>query len=182
MTLRMTTLSPLLLVAVLAAGCGSSSSKSSSSSASTNAAGAAPYGAPSSSTSAASTASPGAATAKPITIKTKHDKKLGTILAAGPKNMTVYLWDADTGTSSNCSGKCAKVWPPVIGKPSASGKALSGDLGTSMRADGATQVTYKGHPLYYFEKDKDAGDAYGQGNKGFGAAWWVLSPSGKAIT
>ncbi len=43
------------------------------------------------------------------------------------------------------------------------------------------QVTYKGHPLYYFAKDGDAGDAYGQGSKSFGAGWYVLAPSGKKI-
>jgi predicted lipoprotein with Yx(FWY)xxD motif len=42
-------------------------------------------------------------------------------------------------------------------------------------------VTYKGHPLYYFVKDKDDGDAYGQGTKAFGASWYVLTPSGNKI-
>jgi predicted lipoprotein with Yx(FWY)xxD motif len=60
----------------------------------------------------------------------------------------------------------------------AAGAASSADLGTITRSDGTTQVTYKGHPLYFFAKDKDSGDAYGQGVKGFGADWYVLSPSG----
>ena len=58
---------------------------------------------------------------------------------------------------------------------------MAADLGTITRPDGTTQVTYKGHPLYYFRKDGDAGDAYGQGAKAFGAGWYVLAPSGNKI-
>ena len=61
------------------------------------------------------------------------------------------------------------------------GGASSGDIGTITRTDGTKQVTYKGHPLYYYVKDKDHGDAYGQGVKSFGAAWYVLGPSGNKI-
>jgi len=43
------------------------------------------------------------------------------------------------------------------------------------------QVTYKGHPLYFFEKDKDDGDAYGQGSNAFGAGWYVLAPKGSKV-
>ena len=42
-------------------------------------------------------------------------------------------------------------------------------------------MTYRGHPLYYFVKDGDAGDAYGAGVKGFGAGWYTLAPSGHKI-
>ncbi len=117
-----------------------------------------------------------------MTIATKHGK-LGTILAAGPKHLTVYLFEADKGSSSSCSGACAKVWPPVTseGKATASGSAVSGDLGTTMRSDGTQQVTYKGHPLYFYDDDKDSGDAYGQGSKAFGAGWYVLKPSGEKL-
>ena len=67
------------------------------------------------------------------------------------------------------------------GKPTAGKGALASLLGTTPRPDGTTQVTYKGHPLYYFAKDKDAGDSYGQGSKSFGAGWYVLAPSGNKI-
>jgi predicted lipoprotein with Yx(FWY)xxD motif len=156
---------------VLLAGCGSSSS-SSSTAASTAAS------TPTQSTAAPTTASSGSA----MTIASKHGK-LGTILAAGPKHLTVYLFEADKGTSSTCSGACAKVWAPVTteGKPTASGGAVSGDLGTTMRSDGSEQVTYKGHPLYFYDDDKDSGDAYGQGSKAFGAGWYVLKPSGEKV-
>jgi predicted lipoprotein with Yx(FWY)xxD motif len=113
---------------------------------------------------------------------TKHSK-LGTLLAAGPKKLTVYLFEADKGDASTCSGACASAWPPVRteGNPAVSGAVESGKLGTITRSDGTKQVTYDGHPLYFFERDKDSGDAYGQGVDAFGAEWYVLSPSGKKI-
>ena len=58
---------------------------------------------------------------------------------------------------------------------------MSADLGTVTRSDGETQVTYKGHPLYYSSRDKDDEDAYGQGSKAFGAGWYVMSPSGHKV-
>ena len=54
-------------------------------------------------------------------------------------------------------------------------------LGTSKRADGTKQVTYKGHPLYYFIQDKKAGETNGQNVDAFGAEWYVISPAGKKI-
>ena len=154
----------------LLAGCGSSSSSSSS-------AASAPASTPTQSTAASTTAS-----SSGVAVQSKHGK-LGTILAAGPKHLTVYLFEADKGTTSACSGACAKVWPPVTteGKPTASGGAVSADLGTTMRSDGTEQVTYKGHPLYFYDDDKDSGDAYGEGSKQFGASWYVLKPNGSKV-
>jgi predicted lipoprotein with Yx(FWY)xxD motif len=56
-------------------------------------------------------------------------------------------------------------------------------LDTSQRefSEGGTQVTYNGHPLYLYVKDKDDGDSYGEGVNGFGASWYVLAPSGKKV-
>ncbi len=54
-------------------------------------------------------------------------------------------------------------------------------LGTITRADGTMQVTYDGHPLYYFTADTAAGTAHGQGVKAFGAEWYVVSASGSKI-
>jgi predicted lipoprotein with Yx(FWY)xxD motif len=161
---------PAILAAAILAGCGSSSSSNSSSGSS------APAPAASSSQSSGSTSTP----AKAVTITTKHDK-FGTVLAAGSKQLTVYLFEADQTSRSNCMAACASNWPPVIGKPKAVSRAQSSDLSTITRSDGQLQVTYQGHPLYYFVKDKDAGDAYGQGLKAFGAEWFVLAPSGHKI-
>jgi predicted lipoprotein with Yx(FWY)xxD motif len=161
-----------LAAALLIAACGSSGNKTASTSAATSSAASNnPY----SSSSSASSSTQAAL------ISTKHDKKLGTILAVGPKHLTVYLFEGDSGQSSSCTGACASVWPPVSGKPHAMAGAMGADLGTIKRSDGTTQVTYKGHPLYLYVKDKDDGDAYGEGLKQFGAEWYALSSSGKKV-
>lgn len=160
--------------ALLAAGCGSSGKSSSTTSA--GSAASTQAATPAGTTTAASG---GAGTS----ITVKRASKLGTVLAAGPKKMTVYLFEADKGTTSNCSGACVTAWPPVTtsGAPVASHGALGADLGTIKRSDGITQVTYKGHPLYYFVKDKDSGDVYGEGVKAFGAPWYAISPKGSKV-
>jgi predicted lipoprotein with Yx(FWY)xxD motif len=115
-------------------------------------------------------------------VSTKH-VKLGTVLATGPKMRTIYLFEADKGAASACTGACAQVWPPVTttGSPTAGGSAVAANLGTITRPDGTTQVTYKGHPLYLYSKDMDTSDSYGQGIKSFGADWYMLKPSGSKL-
>jgi predicted lipoprotein with Yx(FWY)xxD motif len=167
------------------AGCGSSSKTTTSSAAAAGATSSSPAGgAYSKGASAAKPTTAASATAASggVVIATKHDK-LGTILAAGPKKLTVYLFEKDTGPASTCSGPCAAAWPPVTtsAAATASGSAQTADLGTITRSDGTRQVTYKGHPLYFFAKDGDAGDAYGEGVKAFGASWYVLKPSGEKV-
>jgi len=107
---------------------------------------------------------------------------LGTYLTDGA-GRTLYLFAADKTKKSTCTGACAASWPPLItkGKPTAQGKAKAGKLGTSKRADGSRQVTYGGHPLYYYAGDSSAGQTNGQGSTAYGARWWVVSPAGKAI-
>src|SRR3954466_1535523 len=121
------------------------------------------------------------ASAKVKTVKTRHTS-LGTFLVDG-KGMTLYLFEKDKGKKSKCYGQCAQFWPPALssGKPKAGGKAKKSLLGTSKRKDGSKQVTYKGHPLYYFVQDTKPGDTTGEGSKAFGAGWYVVKPSGKKI-
>jgi predicted lipoprotein with Yx(FWY)xxD motif len=97
---------------------------------------------------------------------------------------TLYLFKADVGTRSACSGACAAAWPPLLatGKPTAGTGLTASKLATAVRADGARQVTYGGHPLYRFVKDHRAGDVTGQGVTAFGAAWFAVSPSGAQIS
>jgi predicted lipoprotein with Yx(FWY)xxD motif len=107
---------------------------------------------------------------------------LGTFLVDGT-GRTLYLWDADHGSKSTCSGACAQAWPPLTttATPKAGGAVKASLLGTTKRADGSSEVTYAGHPLYTFAGDTQAGQTTGQGSNGFGAPWWVVTPAGKAL-
>jgi len=110
------------------------------------------------------------------------NSKLGQILVDA-KGITVYLFVKDAGISSTCYTSCAQIWPPVLtsGLPQAGTGATASLLGTTTRTDGKLEVTYAGHPLYYFVSDKQPGDATGQGIDNFGGLWWVLTPSGAAM-
>jgi predicted lipoprotein with Yx(FWY)xxD motif len=107
---------------------------------------------------------------------------LGVILVDG-NGRALYLFEADKGTASSCNDACAAVWPPLttMGAPVAGAGASQSLLATTTRKDGATEVTYNGHPLYYFVSDKQAGDTAGQGLSSFGADWYVLSAAGTKI-
>jgi predicted lipoprotein with Yx(FWY)xxD motif len=137
-------------------------------------------------TTAASSPSPSPAASPAAagpTIAVATNSKLGQILVDG-RGTTVYLFVVDTGTTSTCYTSCAAVWPPVLttGAPQAGAGATASLLGTTTRTDGKIEVTYAGHPLYYFIQDKAVGDTTGQGVNGFGGLWWVMSPAGAAIT
>ena len=142
-------------------------------------------GGSSSSTGAASSAPAGASSSSAsggTVIKTATAS--GSTFLVDGSGHAVYLWTKDTGNTSNCSGACAGAWPPVTasGMVTASGGATASDLGTITRSDGTKQVTYDGHPLYYFAGDSGAGMASGQGSDGFGSKWWLVAPSGSDVT
>jgi predicted lipoprotein with Yx(FWY)xxD motif len=113
------------------------------------------------------------------TLSLRSVGNLGQILV-GANGKTVYVFLADTGTTSTCNGSCAQNWPPVTttGTPQASGGVSQALLGTTKRADGSTQVTYHGHPVYYFIADTGPGMANGEGINAFGALWEVVTAAG----
>jgi predicted lipoprotein with Yx(FWY)xxD motif len=82
-----------------------------------------------------------------------------------------------------CTGACVSAWPAFTtsGAPQAGAGVTAGLLGTTLRADHTTEVTYHGHPLYYYSGDQKPGDMNGQGSKAFGAGWYVVAPSGSKI-
>jgi predicted lipoprotein with Yx(FWY)xxD motif len=129
----------------------------------------------------ASAATVGAASG-PAVVATA-DGAMGAFLTDGA-GRTLYLWLGDPSSTSMCTGQCATYWPPLLtsGAPTVGGMADSKLLATSKRADGTTQVTYAGHPVYYFSGDKTAGATDGQGKNAFGHLWWVVSPAGAGIT
>jgi predicted lipoprotein with Yx(FWY)xxD motif len=107
---------------------------------------------------------------------------LGTMLVDA-EGRTLYLWKADAGAASTCSGACGQDWPPVAtsAAPRAGHGAQPALLGTTKRSDGTWQVTYAGHPLYRFAGDRRPGQTNGQGSTAFGAPWLVVAPGGAAI-
>jgi predicted lipoprotein with Yx(FWY)xxD motif len=96
---------------------------------------------------------------------------------------TLYLWAHDKGNKSTCNGDCAEYWPPLItrGRPSAMAGVHANLLGASRRNDGRMQVTYAGHPLYYFVQDARPGQTKGEGLTGFGGRWDPVSAAGNAV-
>jgi predicted lipoprotein with Yx(FWY)xxD motif len=92
----------------------------------------------------------------------------------------LYMYAPDTLRMSTCYGTCAATWPPFLttAKPLAGVGVKASLLGTAKRRDGKLQVTYNGHPLYFFAKDLQAGQINGQGSN---SVWWVVAPTGKKI-
>jgi predicted lipoprotein with Yx(FWY)xxD motif len=165
----------LALAAAGIAGCGGGSSNSSSSGSGTSTGGAYSRGA-----NTAQTPAPSGSTA-PAKVRVARTD-IGRILTDG-QGRTLYLFEKDTGTKSTCFDACATGWPPLTtkGTPTADGGGRSGELGTTTRPDGVQQVTYAGHPLYYFQGDKAPGQTTGEGVDAFGAEWYALSASGKKV-
>lgn len=126
--------------------------------------------------SAASAAAGGGTTVK------IRNSALGRILVDS-KGLTLYDFPKDRGIVSSCYGACAALWPPLLttGKPHAGPGVHQSLLGTTKRNDGKFEVTYAGHPLYYFVTDRKPGQLTGQALNQFGAPWWVLTPAGKEI-
>ena len=129
-----------------------------------------------------STSTRSAAAIGRVTIKTVTGRD-GTYLS-DLSGRALYMWLGDGDGRSNCDSDCTGAWPPLItgSAPKASGGARLADLGTTRRSDGRLQVTYNGHPLYYFVVDSGPGTTKGQGSDSFGARWWLVAPSGAAIT
>jgi predicted lipoprotein with Yx(FWY)xxD motif len=178
-TLRRMVAVPFAVAAVglVAAGCGSSTAHPAAPARSGSAGSVA--------TTAPTTSAPSATTVAPATPAAIMAGKttLGSLLTDG-QGQTVYLFEKDTGTASNCYGACASAWPPVTttaGQPTVGRGVNQAMLGTTMRTDGRTQLTYAGHPLYRFVGDRKPGDTTGQGLQAFGAGWDVLTPSGQKV-
>ncbi len=108
--------------------------------------------------------------------------KLGKILVDG-RGRTLYLFEADKSGKSACTGPCAGTWPPFTAAAPSAGNGLDGGaLATTARTDGTQQVTYHGHPLYYYAGDgTTAGSTKGENLDTFGGAWYVVDGAGKAV-
>jgi predicted lipoprotein with Yx(FWY)xxD motif len=98
----------------------------------------------------------------------------------GPSGKVVYVFGADRGSVSHCYGVCAAAWPPLLtkGAPLAGAGVESKLLGMTKRKDGTLQVTYNGHPLYYYSADK-VGKIMCQHANMHGGLWLIIKPNGQ---
>jgi predicted lipoprotein with Yx(FWY)xxD motif len=111
------------------------------------------------------------------------DSRFGTVLFDG-KGRVLYLFTKDRRESrSRCYGGCAEAWPPAMtrGKPRAGAGVERGKLGTTKRRSGKRQLTYNGHPLYYYVGDTRPGQILCQDVAEFGGVWYVVAPDGTAV-
>ena len=115
------------------------------------------------------------------TVVQTRASSLGQILVDA-QGRTMYLFAQDTGPASTCVGACTSAWPPVpvSAAPHAAGGASASALGV-IGSGSRRQLSYAGHPLYYFAGDSKAGQTHGQALDEFGAKWFVLNSAGAAI-
>jgi predicted lipoprotein with Yx(FWY)xxD motif len=128
-----------------------------------------------------SDAAEGAAAPRRGTVITTRGSDFGRILFNG-RDQAIYLFDREEEARSECYGACAAAWPPVLTKarPRAAGRARQGLLGTIRRRNGKRQVTYAGHPLYYYAHEGPR-QVLCQGVDEFGGLWLVVKPNGEPV-
>ena len=91
---------------------------------------------------------------------------MGTALAAGSNGRTLYTFNSDTAGSGQtaCNAGCVGEWPPLLvphGTMPSVGPGVTGRLGTIVRGDGTTQVTYNGLALYLYAGDSGPDQTHG---------------------
>jgi predicted lipoprotein with Yx(FWY)xxD motif len=103
----------------------------------------------------------------------------GTILH-DTSGQPIYLFDAESGNRPKCYDDCAKAWPPVLtsGAPRAKGAVRADLLGTTHRSDGSTQITYAGHPLYFYAHEGKF-QVLCHNVEEFGGTWLAVQPNGR---
>jgi predicted lipoprotein with Yx(FWY)xxD motif len=118
----------------------------------------------------------------PASVGVRDSQRYGRYLTDGA-GRTLYLFTRERGRRSRCYGACADAWPPLLtrGRPRAARGARSRLLGTTRRRGGSRQVTYNGHPLYYFVRETRAGQIFCQDVVEFGGTWLLVNPRGRAI-
>jgi predicted lipoprotein with Yx(FWY)xxD motif len=140
-----------------------------------------PAPSPVTSTSTSSTSSTTSSTSNPsaiqnnLTLGTDTSATLGTYVIAY-NGMTLYTYAKDSTATSTCYGQCATTWPPYVvpsGMQLNLEAGVTGQANTITRADGTTQVTYNGRPLYFYAGDTASGQTNGQG---IGNVWFVVKP------
>jgi predicted lipoprotein with Yx(FWY)xxD motif len=101
------------------------------------------------------------------------------------KGFALYSPVQEKSGTIRCTGTCTSIWVPLTTKGSPTGPSGL-KLGTVMRPDGTTQVTFDGKPLYRFAEDRSPKSVGGNGvSDNFGGktfTWRVASPGPTTTT
>jgi predicted lipoprotein with Yx(FWY)xxD motif len=115
------------------------------------------------------------------TVKTTSVGTLGKVVVSA-SGRTLYHYTDETRGKVDCTGSCAKLWPPLLvkagAKPVAGPGIAKAKLGIVKRPDGTSQVTYGGLGLYLYAGDKKSGDANGEELEN---SWFAVSPAAKIV-
>jgi predicted lipoprotein with Yx(FWY)xxD motif len=115
------------------------------------------------------------------TVKTAQVGDLGRVVVS-VSGRTLYHYTDEAKGKVDCTGACAKLWPPLLvkagGKPVAGSGVAAAKLGVLKRPDGTFQVTYGGLGLYLYAADKKLGDAKGEALEN---SWYAISPAAKIV-
>lgn len=108
------------------------------------------------------------------------DSQFGQVLFDG-RRQAIYIFDRERSSRSRCYGDCAAAWPPVLtrGEPVAARGIRRSLLGTTRRRDGKRQVTYNGHPLYYYAEPRGVVTCHNV--REFGGLWLAVQPDGNRV-
>lgn len=169
----MTRSAPTLLLVLLLTACGGTPTATEAT-------------APTSPTTAASSTTP---TPTPTASPSKPPPARGTEIAAATsdfgtilfdaRGQAIYIWEVESTSEAECYDDCAVLWPPVLtdGAPVAGAGVRGALLGTTERSDGTVQVTYNGHPLYFYAHE-GPGEVECHNIATHGGLWWVVTPEG----
>lgn len=127
---------------------------------------------------------------EPDTVKSEAERKLmvassgslGPYLADSEGHPVYFLEGDSDGTA--CTGECLEAWPPVLSGavvPESGGQVQADLIGTIERADDSIQVTYNGHPLYYYAEDATAAAPTGHDVQDQWGEWYLLTPAGEEL-
>jgi len=124
---------------------------------------------------------PGTATLREVAVTTSsstaQEQVVGLDSGFTGAPFPAYAFSLDSASASACTGTCARYWPPVLTSTPPAEAGPSGPVGVIERPDGSYQVTYDGHPLYFFAFNQPGGEQ-GQGVAAFGGHFWLVEPSG----
>lgn len=98
---------------------------------------------------------------------------------------SLYLLEEDGAGESTCYEMCAAIWPPLLAgtaAPTPADSAVRANLlGSVPRRGGGSQVTYNGHPLYYYLGDAAPGQTRGQHVEDSWGEWYLVGPGGRHV-